>query len=192
MPKVAITRRTILAVVGVTTLSAVACGSADTKAGGSSLYRARRPPWHPRPRRRSTGRTRWSDRCIGVRQQDRGERSGGAARCSSRLDEDHGVDPAKPTDITPGLCHSSGREGAEGAAVTADAVVVGASKRRSVPEDWRADNAGGRAVRWRLPRHRGPIDDKTMLVSTHGTDGSSIEDDGRVQRPDSLRRSALG
>ena len=36
MPKAAITRCTILAVVGVTTLSAVACGSADTKAGGSS------------------------------------------------------------------------------------------------------------------------------------------------------------
>ena len=36
MPKAAITRCTILAVVGVTTLSAVACGSADTKAVGSS------------------------------------------------------------------------------------------------------------------------------------------------------------
>ena len=131
---------------------------------------------------------------IGVRQAGSGERSSGPPpRAVLALDEDHGLTPAKPTDITPGCASPSGPRAGRGATVTADAVVVGASSGGQCQKTGGADNARGcRAVRagasaapWTPSTTR-----RCWFRSTAPT--AAARDDGRVQRPDSLRRSAPG
>ena len=179
MPKAAITRCTILAVVGVTTLSAVACGSADTKAVGSSPL----PSTTSAVASQTPEKINGEDEVVGSIASVSGNRievsgpSGAASVQFSPSTKIMELTPAKPTDITPGLCVTiRPASGAEGAAVTADAVVVGASSGGQCQKTGGADNAG--LPRSPLGGFRGTvdsIDDKTMLVSTHGTDGGSTK-----------------
>ncbi|MCI4675307.1 DUF5666 domain-containing protein [Candidatus Mycolicibacterium alkanivorans] len=85
--------------------------------------------------------------------------------------------PAKPTDITPGLCVTiRPASGAEGGTVTADAVVVGASGGGQCQKTGGADNAGLPSSA--LGGFRGTVDslsDKTIVVTTLGADGSSTK-----------------
>jgi hypothetical protein len=82
--------------------------------------------------------------------------------------------PAKPTDITPGLCVTiRPASGAEGGAVVADAVVVGASSGGECKKTGGSDNAGLPASP--LGGFRGTVDsisEKTIAITTLGADGS--------------------
>ncbi len=85
--------------------------------------------------------------------------------------------PAKPTDITPGLCVTiRPASGAEGGTVTADAVVVGASSGGECKKTGGADNAGLPASP--LGGFRGNVDsinEKTIAITTLGADGSKTK-----------------
>jgi hypothetical protein len=82
--------------------------------------------------------------------------------------------PAKPTDITPGLCITiRPASGAEGGDVVADAIVIGASSGGECKKTGGADNAGLPASP--LGGFRGTVDsvsDTSLVVTTLGTDGS--------------------
>lgn len=85
--------------------------------------------------------------------------------------------PAKPTDITPGLCVTiRPASGAEGGTVTADAVVVGASSGGECKKTGGSDNAGLPASP--LGGFRGTVDsvgEKSIAITTFGTDGSATK-----------------
>ena len=168
MPKAAITRCTILAVVG------------DHAVGRCLRFGRHQSRWvvslpsttsavASQTRRRSTGEGRGGriDR-IGVRQWDRvsgpsGSRLGGRFSPSTKI----GVDPAKPTDITRPVCHHPARERSRGRCRHRRCGGGGASSGGQCQKTGGADNAG--LPRSPLGGFRGTvdsIDDKTMLVST--------------------------
>ncbi len=169
MQSASITRYSILAVVAVTALSAVACGSSDT---GSPSASSAAPS-------KVNGEDEVSgsiDSVSGNRIEVSGAKGSASVTFtpSTKIME---LTPAKPTDITPGLCVTiRPASGAEGGTVTAQAVVVGASSGGQCQKTGGADNAGLPATP--LGGFRGTVDSidaTTIHVTTLGTDGSATK-----------------
>lgn len=180
VPRAPISHCALLAVVGITALSTVACGASKTGApSGSSTAPATTSAEASQVPEKING----EDEVIGSIASVSGSRievSGprGAASVefspSTKIME---LTPAKPTDIKPGLCVTiRPASGAEGGTVTADAVVVGAASGGECKKTGGADNAG--LPRSPLGGFRGTVDsinDTTILLTTIGKDGSSTK-----------------
>lgn len=178
MSKTSITHYSMLAVVGITALSTAACGSsAKTSPSASSTAPT------------TTSAAAASQAPVKINGED--EVSGSIASVSDMTIEVSGqkgsatvaftestkvmeLTPATLTDITPGLCVTiRPASGAEGGTVVADAVVVGASSGGECKKTGGQDNAG--LPRSPLGGFRGTVDsvtDKTIAITTFGTDGS--------------------
>jgi hypothetical protein len=181
MHKASKTYYSMLAIVGMTALSALACGSSNNSS-----------PSEPSTAPKTTSAVAASQSPSKVNGED--EVSGSIASVSGMTIEvsgPHGsatvafsastkimeLTPAKPTDITPGLCVTiRPASGAEGGTVTADAVVVGASSGGECKKTGGSDNAGLPASP--LGGFRGTVDsvsEKTIVVTTVGADGSTTK-----------------
>ena len=180
MPRASITYSAMLAVVGMTALSTVACGSSKNDAtGGSSASATTTSAVASQTPEKING----EDEVVGSIASVSGNRievSGPNGAASVQFSDSTKImelTPAKPTDITPGLCVTiRPASGAEGGTVTADAVVVGASSGGQCQKTGGADNAG--LPRSPLGGFRGTVDSidaKTIMVTTHGADGSSTK-----------------
>lgn len=177
MRKAPITRCAVLAVVGMTALSAAACGSSTTSSpSGTSASSAATSAVASQTPEKVNGEDEVAGSIASV-SGNRIEVSGPAGAASVQFSESTKImelTPAKPTDITPGLCVTiRPGSGAEGGTVTADAVVVGASSGGECKKTGGADNAG--LPRSPLGGFRGTVDsinDTTIMVTTYGTDGS--------------------
>lgn len=180
MQNASLTHYWMLAIVGITALSAVACGS-STKSSSSEPSTAS-----------NTTSAAASQSPSKVNGED--EVSGSIASVSGTTIEVSGpqgsatvafspstkimeLTPAKPTDITPGLCVTiRPASGAEGGTVTADALVVGASSGGECKKTGGSDNAG--LPRSSLGGFRGTVDsvnEKTIVITTLGADGSTTK-----------------
>ncbi len=179
MDKAPITRCTMLAVVGMTALSTVACGASKTGAlSGSSTAPATSAEASQVPEK-----INGEDELIGSIASVTGSRievsgpKGAASVVFSPSTKIMELTPAKPTDIKPGLCVTiRPASGTEGGTVTADAVVVGAASGGECKKTGGADNAG--LPRSPLGGFRGTVEsinDTTILLTTVGKDGSSTK-----------------
>jgi hypothetical protein len=178
MQKTSITYYSVLAIVGITALSAVACGSStksppsetSSTSTSSSAAAASQAPAKVNGEDEVSGSI---DSVSGTTIEVSGAK--GSARvafsASTKIME---LTPAKLTDITAGLCVTiRPASGAEGGTVTADAVVVGASSGGECKKTGGADNAGLPASP--LGGFRGNVDsinEKTIVITTLGADGS--------------------
>jgi len=181
MQKASITYYSVLAIVGMTALSAVACGSSDKSSPSSSSAAPS-----------TTSAVASSQAPVKINGED--EVSGSIDSVSGTTIEVTGakgsakvafspstkimeLTPAKLTDITVGLCVTiRPASGAEGGTVTADAVVVGASSGGQCQKTGGADNAGLPASP--LGGFRGNVDsvnEKTIVITTLGADGSKTK-----------------
>ena len=176
----------MLAIVGITALSAVACGSATksspsqspTEPSTTSAVASSQTPASQTPER-----VNGEDEVIGSIASVSGTRievsgpQGVAAVEFSPSTKIMELTPAKPTDITPGLCVTiRPASGAEGGTVTADAVVVGASSGNQCQKTGGSDNAG--LPRSPLGGFRGTVDsvtDNVIVVTTKAADGSATK-----------------
>ena len=175
-----ITFCTALAVVGMTALSTVGCGSARNAPTGSSAAPA---STSTATASQTPAKVNGEDEVVGSIASVSGNRievsgpNGAASVQFSPSTKIMELTAAKPSDITPGLCVTiRPASGAEGGTVTADAVVVGASSGGECKKTGGADNAG--LPRSPLGGFRGTVDsitDKTIVVTTHGTDGSNTK-----------------
>jgi len=176
----------MLAIVGITALSAVACSSATkTESAASSVSSAASSAASSA----TTSAAAASQAPEKINGED--EVSGSIASVSGMRIEVSSPDgsasvsftdetkimeltPAKLTDITAGLCVTiRPASGAEGGTVVADAVVVGASSGGECKKTGGADNAG--LPRSPLGGFRGTVDSvtgTTIAITTYGTDGS--------------------
>ena len=180
MFKAPLTHLSVFAIVGMTALSTVACGS-STKSSPSESSTT--------PATTSAAAASPSEAPVKINGEDevsgsiasvsgtRVEVSGPAGSASVAFSESTKVmelTPAALTDITPGLCVTiRPASGAEGGTVVADAVVVGASSGGECKKTGGQDNAG--LPRSPLGGFRGTVDsisDKTIAITTFGTDGS--------------------
>ena len=166
----------VLAVVGMTALSAVACSSSDKSSPSSS---SAAPSTTSAAASKVNGEDEVSgsiDSVSGTRIEVSGPK-GPASVVFSPSTKIMELTPAKPTDITPGLCVTiRPASGAEGGTVTADAVVVGASSGGQCQKTGGADNAGLPASP--LGGFRGNVDsisEKTIVITTLDTDGSKTK-----------------
>ena len=178
MQKSSVTYYSVLAIVGMTALSAVACGSSDKSSPSSSsaastttsAAAASQAPTKVNGEDEVSGSI---DSVSGTRIEVSGPQ-GSASVTFSPSTKIMELTPAKLTDITPGLCVTiRPASGAEGGTVTADAVVVGASSGGECKKTGGADNAGLPASP--LGGFRGNVDsvtEKTIVITTLGTDGS--------------------
>jgi Domain of unknown function (DUF5666) len=178
MQKASIPFNLALAIVGMTALSAVACGSPNKSSSSE-----------PSTAPNTTSAAASSAPPVKVNGED--EVSGSIASVSGTTIEVSGpqgsasvafspstkimeLTPAKPTDIAPGLCVTiRPASGAEGGTVTADAVVVGASSGGECKKTGGSDNAG--LPRSPLGGFRGTVDSvskNTIAITTFGADGS--------------------
>ena len=178
MQKTSITYYSVLAIVGITALSAVACGSStksppsetSSTSTSSSAAAASQAPAKVNGEDEVSGSI---DSVSGTTIEVSGAK--GSARvafsASTKIME---LTPAKLTDITAGLCVTiRPASGTEGGTVTADAVVVGASSGGECKKTGGADNAGLPASP--LGGFRGNVDsinEKTIVITTLGADGS--------------------
>lgn len=183
MNKAPLTYFSTLSLVGITALSAVACGSSTksspteaTPAASAATTSAAAAPSKP-------VKVNGEDEVSGSIDSVSGNKievSGPKGSASVSFTPDTKVmelTPAKLTDITPGLCVTiRPASGAEGGTVVADAVVVGASSGGECKKTGGADNAGLPASP--LGGFRGTVDsvtDKTIAITTFGADGSSTK-----------------
>jgi hypothetical protein len=181
MQRASSTCYSVLAIVGIAALSAVACGSSNNSS-----------PSEPSTGPNTTSAVASPSPPVKVNGED--EVSGSIASVSGTTIEVSGPQgsasvafspstkimeliPAKPTDITPGLCVTiRPASGAEGGTVTADAVVVGASSGGQCQKTGSSDNAGLPASP--LGGFRGTVDsvsEKTIAITTLGADGSATK-----------------
>ena len=178
MPNASTTSRSVLAVLGIAAVSAVACGSPNDRSSSE-----------PSSAPASTTSAPPSEAPVKVNGED--ELSGSIASVSGTRIEVSSpkgsasvsftdstkvmeLTPAKLTDITPGLCVTiRPASGVEGGTVVADAVVVGASSGGECKKTGGQDNAG--LPRSPLGGFRGTVDSvsgNTIAITTFGTDGS--------------------
>ena len=181
MQKSSITYYSVLAIVGMTALSAVACGSStksspsETSAAPKTTSAVTSPP--------APATVNGEDQVIGSIDSVSGstiEVSGpkGSAKVafspSTKIME---LTPANLTDITAGQCVTiRPASGTEGGTVTADAVVIGASSGGQCQKTGGADNAG--LPPSPLGGFRGTVDsvsEKTIITTTLGADGSKTK-----------------
>ena len=178
MPKTSITRYPMLAIVGITALSAVACSSATkTEPSASS---AASTTTSAAAASQAPEKINGEDEVSGSIASVSGMRievtspEGSASVSFTDSTKIMELTPATLTDITPGLCVTiRPASGAEGGTVVADAVVVGASSGGECKKTGGADNAG--LPRTPLGGFRGTVDSvtgNTIALTTFGTDGS--------------------
>lgn len=185
MGKTPITPFPVLAIVGMTALSLVACGSAtktDTKSesGASSATPSAAPTTSGAAASQAPEKINGEDEVSGSIDSVSGMRievsspQGAASVSFTDATKIMELTPAKLADITPGLCVTiRPASGAEGGTVLADAVVVGASSGGECKKTGGADNAGLPASP--LGGFRGTVDsvrDTTISLTTFGPDGS--------------------
>ena len=181
MHKTSITHYSVLAIVGMAALSAVACGSSNKSSPSASS--AAPSTTSAVASSQAPAKVNGEDEVSGSIDSVSGttiEVSGpqGSAKVafspSTKIME---LTPAKLTDITAGLCVTiRPASGAEGGTVTADAVVVGASSGGQCQKTGGADNAGLPASP--LGGFRGNVDsinEKTIVITTLGADGSKTK-----------------
>ena len=180
MFKAPLTHLSVFAIVGMTALSTVACGS-STKSSPSESSTT--------PATTSAAAASPSEAPVKINGEDEvsgsiasvtgmtievGSPQGSASVAFSESTKVMELTPAALTDITPGLCVTiRPASGAEGGTVVADAVVVGASSGGECKKTGGQDNAG--LPRSPLGGFRGTVDsisDKTIAITTFGTDGS--------------------
>ena len=181
MPKASKPLYSVLAIAGVAALSAVACNASNTAAPGTSstaaaTTSAAAPSMAP-------AKVNGEDEVAGSIDSVSGNRvevsgpNGSASVTFAESTKVMELTPAKPADITPGLCVTiRPASGAEGGTVVADAVVVGASSGGECKKTGGSDNAGLPAT----PQggFRGNVDSvsgNTILLTTLGTDGTSTK-----------------
>jgi len=185
--KTSITRYPMLAIVGITALSAVACSSATkTESAASSVSSAASSAASA-----TTSATEASQSPVKIDGEEeisgsiasvsgtRVEVSSPKGAASVALSESTRVmelTPAKLSDITAGLCVTiRPASGAEGGTVVAEAVVVGVNKGGECKKTNAQDNAG--LPRSPLGGFRGSVDSvtgTTIALTTYGADGSKI------------------
>ena len=182
MHKASMTHYAALAIVGVTALSAVACGSSNNSSPSgtstaskttSSAAASSVPP----------SKVNGEDEVIGSIDSVSGTTitvSGPKGTSSVSFTPSTKVmelTPAKLTDIKAGQCVTiRPASGAEGGTVTADAVVVGASSSGQCQKTGGADNAGLPSSP--LGGFRGTVDsvsEKTVVLATVAADGSATK-----------------
>lgn len=173
MPKTPITHYRILALVGITALSAVACNSAtntESTASSAASSAASQTPEKVNGKDEVSG----SIASVSGMRIEVSSPQGSASVSFTDATKIMELTPATLADITPGLCVTiRPASGAEGGTVVADAVVVGASSGGECKKTGGADNAGLPASP--LGGFRGTVDsvnDKTIAITTFGTDGS--------------------
>ena len=170
-----------LAIAGVAALSAVACGSSNNTASSASsavaaTTSATSPSMNPVKVNGEDEVAGSIDSVSGNRVEVSGP-NGSASVTFAESTKVMELTPAKPADITPGLCVTiRPASGAEGGTVTANAVVVGASSGGECKKTGGSDNAGLPATA--LGGFRGTVEsvsDTTILLTTLGPDGSSTK-----------------
>lgn len=173
--------RSALAIAGVAALSAVACGSSNNTAPSASsavaaTTSATSPSMNPVKVNGEDEVAGSIDSVSGNRVEVSGP-NGSASVTFAESTKVMELTPAKPADITPGLCVTiRPASGAEGGTVTANAVVVGASSGGECKKTGGSDNAGLPATP--LGGFRGTVEsvsDTTILLTTLGPDGSSTK-----------------
>lgn len=181
--------RAMTAIVAISTLSLAACGSSDksspsepspapttTAAVAPTSTSAAASPPSPSKVNGEDEVSGSIDSVSGMRIEVSGSQ-GSAAVAFSPSTKIMELTPAKPTDITPGLCVTiRPASGAEGGTVIANAVVVGASSGGQCQKTGGADNAGLPASP--LGGFRGTVESinaETIVVTTLGPDGSSTK-----------------
>lgn len=178
MPKTSITRYPMLAIVGITALSAVACSSATkTEPSASS---AASTTTSAAAASQAPEKINGEDEVSGSIASVSGMRievsspEGSASVSFTDSTKIMELTPATLADITAGLCVTiRPASGAEGGTVVADAVVVGASSGGECKKTGGADNAG--LPQTPLGGFRGTVDSvtgTTIALTTFGTDGS--------------------
>lgn len=178
MRKTPITHYPMLAIVGITALSAVACSSAtktepSASSAASATTSAAAASQAPE---KINGEDEVSGSIASVSDMKIEVTSPEGSASVSFTDKTKVMEltPATLTDITPGLCVTiRPASGAEGGTVVADAVVVGASSGGECKKTGGADNAG--LPRTPLGGFRGTVDSvtgTTIAITTFGTDGS--------------------
>lgn len=160
----------MVAIVGVTALSAVACGSSTKNSPSQTAVAGSQAPAKVNGEDEVSGSVA---SVSGTTIEVRGPK-GSATVAFSPSTKIMELTPAKLIDITAGQCVTiRPASGAEGGTVTADAVVVGASSGGECKKTGGADNAGLPASP--LGGFRGTVDsvsEKTIVTTTLGTDGS--------------------
>lgn len=181
MHKTSATHFSVLALVGITALSAVACSAAEksspteSPAATATTSAASAAPASETPVKADDElEVGGSIASVSGMRIEVSSPKGAASVAFSESTKVMELTPATLVDITPGLCVTiRPASGAEGGTVVADAVVVGASSGGECKKTNSQDNAG-------LPRSpqggfRGTVDsvtDKMIALTTYGTDGS--------------------
>ena len=184
MPKTSIIHYPMLALVGITALSAVACDSATkTESAASSVSSAASSAASPTTSAEASevpviidGEEEVSGSIAsvsGTRVEVSSPR-GAAAVAFTESTKVMELTPVTLAGITPGLCVTvRPASGAEGGTVVADAVVVGANSGGECKKTNSQDNAG--LPRSPLGGFRGSVDSvtgTTIALTTYGADGS--------------------
>ncbi len=171
----------VLAIVAMTALSAVACGSPNnsspsatsTGANTTSAVAASQPPEKVNGQDEVSG----SIASVSGTTIEVSGPKGSATVAFSPSTKVMELTAAKLTDIAAGQCVTiRPASGAEGGTVTADAVVVGASSGGECKKTGGADNAGLPASP--LGGFRGNVDsvsEKTIVITTIGADGTQTK-----------------
>ena len=174
----------VLAIVGISALSAVACGSSTKSAPNAapSAATSTTAAASPAPPSQAPVKVNGEDEVSGSIASVSGTTievsspKGSASVAFSDSTKVMELTPATLTDITAGLCVTiRPASGAEGGTVVADAVVVGASSGGECKKTGGQDNGG--LPRSPLGGFRGTVDSvnqtaKTIAITTVGADGS--------------------
>ena len=181
MKNPSLNRLSVLAVIGMTALSAGACGASTKSSQGESPAAPTATSAAAAPTSEAPVKVNGEDEVSGSIASVSGSTievsspKGSASVAFSASTKIMELTPAKSTDITPGLCVTiRPASGAEGGAVVADAVVVGASSGGECKKTGGSDNAGLPASP--LGGFRGTVDSvsaTTIAITTLGADGST-------------------
>ena len=181
MQKMSAAQFSVLAIIGITALSTVACGSSTKTSSSESASPATStsvaaPASETPVKADGELEVGGSIASVSGMRIEVSSPQGAASVAFSESTKIMELTPATLADITPGLCvtirHASG---AEGGTVVANAVVVGASSGGECKKTNGQDNAG--LPRSPLGGFRGTVDSvtgTTIALTTDGTDGSKI------------------
>ena len=185
MQKPSIAWHSVLAIVGMTALAAVGCGSSNNSSPSESPTAPKTTSAVASPAAPSTTplKVNGEDEVVGSIDSVSGTTiqvsgpQGSASVAFSSSTKIRELTPAKPTDITQGQCVTiRPASGAEGGTVTADAVVIGMSTGGQCQKTGGSDNAG--LPRSPLGGFRGTVDsigEKMIVLATIGADGSTTK-----------------
>ena len=181
MRKSSVTHFAVLAFVGMTALSATACGTSTKNApnqtassSATTSTAAAASPSEAPVKINGEDEVSGSIASVSGMKIEVSSSQGSASVSFSESTKIMELTAATLSGITPGLCVTiRPASGVEGGTVVADAVVVGASSGGECKKTGGQDNAG--LPRSPLGGFRGTVDsvsDKTIAITTFGTDGS--------------------